>query len=521
MNLPNLLFCDDNHYLQWRNSSYDWRRTRDDLNLGDFLRSLKSISSEFSDEYLYKPCSNIDDVKYRLNIMNELFLSTILFSDISEFNILLNHFCDDIKEYRNTKDENQKKYHFLLLFREYGNLVKSLNKSLSGCISEGLSALYNYTDEIIRCDYFNLFEQADKLENEISLIFKDNTLSVNPNEKTITINKRSDKQDSSERLSAIIKDYFGIKINDSFSIVDPAPISVLEKKLFDVLSLQNADVFMRLESFCTENVELMNNIVDFSKLCPQFKFYLTYVKLLCTSSDGDISICKPIFNNDGFFAQDCVCPSLISKFIDNKTALDGIVCNDIEIKKGGMFLLSGPNQGGKTTFLKTIGLTAYLAKCGCLVFCKNCSLPFYDFIFTHFMQPEVLGRGRLAEEVERMESIVCSLSGQSIILINESFASTRRKDGIKISMYYLRKFNEIGCSVGFVSHYYEIPELLNVTGKCIESLRTGISDDGKRTYQVFRDTGNGWAYARDIALKCGMTYEQIIAEFGGDAECSN
>jgi hypothetical protein len=69
-----------------------------------------------------------------------------------------------------------------------------------------------------------------------------------------------------------------------------------------------------------------------------------------------------------------------------------------------------------------------------------------------------------------------------------------------------------------VSHYYEIPELLNATGNCIESLRTGISDDGKRTYQVFGDNGYGLAYARDIALKCGVTYEQIVAEFGGDTE---
>jgi hypothetical protein len=92
------------------------------------------------------------------------------------------------------------------------------------------------------------------------------------------------------------------------------------------------------------------------------------------------------------------------------------------------------------------------------------------------------------------------------------------KDGIEISLHYLLKFKEVGCMVGFVSHYYEISELLNSTGKCIESLITGISDDGKRTYQVYKDMSNGWAYARDIALKCGMTYEQIIVELGGSPE---
>jgi len=379
-----------------------------------------------------------------------------------------------------------------------------------------LSALFNYTDGIIKGDYSKLFKQADKLEEEISLIFNNNTLSINPNEKKITIKKRCDEQDSMERLSAIVKEYFSIKIEGSFSFVDPAPISVLEKKLLDILSQQNADVFMRLGNFYMENAGILEHIVDFSNYYTQFEFYLTYVKLLFKIRDGGIPVCKPIFNNEGFFACDCACPSLVSQFIYNKIPLDGIVCNDIELRKGGMFLLSGPNQGGKTIYLKTVGLTAYLAKCGCFVFCKNCSLPFYDLIPTHFMQEEVLGRGRLGEEVERMETIVSTLSGQSLLLMNESFASTRRKDGIEISLYYLRKFNEIGCSVGFVSHYYEIPELLNTTGKCIESLRAGISDGGKRTYKVFKETGNGFAYARDIALKCKMTYEQIIEELGGD-----
>ena len=229
MNFPNLLFLNNDNYLKWCNSSYDWKHTRDDLNFGDFLQVLKLMSSEFPDEYLCKPCFNIDDVKYRLNIMSELFLSPMLFSSLSEFSSLLKHFRNNITEYRNIKDENQKKYYFLLLCHEYGSLIKKLNKYLTVCSSEGLSALFNYTDEIISGACAHLFEQVEKLKNEISLTFNSHTLSLNPNEKTITVNKEYCEQDSMKRLSVNIKEYFGIKINDSFSIVDPSPISVLEK----------------------------------------------------------------------------------------------------------------------------------------------------------------------------------------------------------------------------------------------------------------------------------------------------
>jgi hypothetical protein len=65
--------------------------------------------------------------------------------------------------------------------------------------------------------------------------------------------------------------------------------------------------------------------------------------------------------------------------------------------------------------------------------------------------------------------------------------------------------------VGFVSHYYEIPEVCGEE-MGIVSFSSGISDDGERTYKVFEHKGTGLAYARDIALKSGMTYEQIAAQ---------
>lgn len=512
MILPNLMFKRSD--LRQLNESQVPQSTRKDLNLNEFLNSLKAISPDFPVEYLCLPCSDINDANYRLDIMNELFLSKSLFSELEEFNASLKHYVSQITEYRDTKNEVQKSYRFLSLICELSRLVKRLNKSLSGCSSEGLSMLLDYTEEIVRV-YFIIFEQAEKLEEEISCILKNNILSVNPNEKTITINKRDSKKDAMEHLSTIIKKCFGIDIVYSFSIVDPAQISVLEKKLLDILYYQNEDVFIRLNNFCSVNAELSNVIAAFSKLYLQFEFYLTYITLLFASSRGNMSICKPTFCNEGFFAQGCACPLLITKFLENKTELREIVCNDIDIKNGGMFILSGANQGGKTIYLKSIGLTAYLAQCGCLVFCKSCFLPFYDCIFTHFIQPEKLGRGRLAEEAERMEMIINSVSAQSLVLMNESFTSTRRKDGIDISIHYMQILKRIGCSVGFVSHYYELPDLLNIKEKCVESLEVGVSYDGKRTYRVLSNTGRGKAYAKDVALKCGITYEQMIEEFGG------
>jgi len=214
----------------------------------------------------------------------------------------------------------------------------------------------------------------------------------------------------------------------------------------------------------------------------------------------NIPFCKPIFNKDVYKAVNCVSMTLLLK-------KDGslVVPNDINLLYGQTFLLSGANQGGKTIYLKSLGLTAYFAKCGCFVSCQSCEIPFYDQIFTHFMQKEIVGKGRLIEETERIRDMLPLLTSSSLILLNESFSSTRRQDGVLIALHFIRKFKEIGCSVGFVSHYYEICE--KESG--ITPLTCVVGESGERMYKIVQADGGGLAYAHDIALKHGMTYEQM------------
>jgi DNA mismatch repair ATPase MutS len=125
------------------------------------------------------------------------------------------------------------------------------------------------------------------------------------------------------------------------------------------------------------------------------------------------------------------------------------------------------------------------------------------------MQKEVLGKSRLIEETGRMNDILEAVSEHSLVLLNESFTSTRRDDGIKLAVYYMDKLRKKRASVGFVTHYYELPELLpNVD---ITSLVSEIETDGTRSYKVKKSSAGESAHAADIVKKCGMSYEQIIA----------
>ena len=93
--------------------------------------------------------------------------------------------------------------------------------------------------------------------------------------------------------------------------------------------------------------------------------------------------------------------------------------------------------------------------------------------------------------------------------------STRRIDGVKLSLNLLSKLFTIGCSGGFVTHYYEIPE----HDDRLISLVAGVfSDSDERTYKITRQPPSGTAYARSIALKCGVTFDQLKSVIQNTAE---
>jgi hypothetical protein len=310
------------------------------------------------------------------------------------------------------------------------------------------------------------------------------------------------------QLKEELSDIFGITIDVDFSIIDPAPFGNLEGKLLDIFVKKHPGIFNRLNLVYNAYAALYQDMKDLVYLHSQFVFYSVYVSFVKRIKAGGIDVCRPHFDGKGYFAEDCSSIILAVKSLQNKTLLDTIAANDISLPKRKTFILSGPNQGGKTIYLKSVGLTAFLAKCGCFVLCKSCTLPFFDTIDTHFMQKEALGKGRLVEEVERIEKIINSTTADSLLLLNESFATTRRYEGTQIAVHYIKKLMELGCSVGFVSHYYEISGML---GEEIISLTCGIKD-GERTYKISENSGETLAYARDIAFRTGMTYEQMHDE---------
>jgi DNA mismatch repair protein MutS len=187
-----------------------------------------------------------------------------------------------------------------------------------------------------------------------------------------------------------------------------------------------------------------------------------------------------------------------------------IVTNDFFLKgRERIFVVSGPNQGGKTTFARTIGLLHHLASIGCPVPGTSALLFLFDRMFTHFeTQEEVYNlRGKLHDDLFRLHNSLNAATSNGIIILNEVFNSTSLKDAIFLSTEILNKIIELDAICVCVTFIDELAALSSTS----VSMASNVKPDNvaERTFKIVRRPPDGLAYATSVAEKYRLTYAQL------------
>ncbi len=179
---------------------------------------------------------------------------------------------------------------------------------------------------------------------------------------------------------------------------------------------------------------------------------------------------------------------------------DRVVGNDVDAANRSLVMITGANQGGKSTFLRSVGLAHLMMQSGMFVAAESFSADACDGIFTHFKREEdaTMESGKLDEELSRMSDIADFVTPYCIVLCNESFAATNEREGSEIARQVVRALMEAGVKVFFVTHLFDLANRFYLQElDTALFLRAERQPDGRRTFRLVEGHPLPTSYGED------------------------
>jgi DNA mismatch repair ATPase MutS len=293
----------------------------------------------------------------------------------------------------------------------------------------------------------------------------------------------------------------------NFPFKDSLEMNHVEAQILDGVATLYPEIFSRLATFRQRHRAFLDpTIAAFDR---EVQFYLGYLAYIAPLRRAGLPFCYPRIAEapDRIYARQCCDLVLATKLLQEGSLP---VCNDFALDgRERMLVVTGPNQGGKTTFARTIGQLHYLAALGCPVPGTEARLYLPDRIFTHFEQgehPEGLV-GKLEDDLLRIREILADASPRSLLIINEIFSSTSLHDALFLSKRIASAILDRGAPCVWVTFLDELASLNEKTVSMVAAVDPHNPE--VRTFRIERRPADGLAYALTLARKHRLIYDMI------------
>jgi DNA mismatch repair protein MutS len=312
---------------------------------------------------------------------------------------------------------------------------------------------------------------------------------------------------SAEVLRSFEKFKHGEPKEYRFDLASWPEMNHVEAGILERVAWLYPDTFQALDSYCEGHAKFLDDTI--ARFDREIQFYLAFLDYQQRFEHAGLSFCyAEVTDSTGHVEASGVFDlALAQLLVEEETA---VVTNDFFLDEPERILVvSGPNQGGKTTFARTIGQLHHLARIGCPVPGTEARLFLVDRIFTHFEREEEVESltGKLEEDLRRIREIVEQATPKSLVVMNESFSSTTVDDALFLNRQVLRRLIERGPVCIAVTFLDELASL----GEMTVSMVSGVDpeDPVRRTFKIVRRPADGLAYAAAIAEKYRLTYKGV------------
>jgi DNA mismatch repair protein MutS len=487
-----------------------------DLNLDQIVSSMTAGRDEYNlKPYFYTPLSHVAAIEYRYDILRDL-----------ESPDLLGHIQAFAQEMRTTRShlaqrdkfyyKRQKQSAFLDAVDKYCFAIGKLKRNLAllDLRSRGFLAFREYLTAYGDSeDFASLLTETQKVRTDLSRI----TYCLYIVGKRIKVGRYDSETDYGAEVSETFEKFRqGATKEYKFNFDRGPDMNHVEAAVLDIVTRLYPEIFLCLDEYCTRHLGFLEStIATFDR---EVQFYIACIENIEPLKQAGLNFCYPTVTNRSkeIYDRNMFDLALANKLIGAKAP---VVVNDFYLRDPERILVvSGPNQGGKTTFARAFGQLHYLASIGCPVPGSEARLFLFDRLFTHFEREEDIRNqsGKLEDELLRIREIFEKATSESILVMNESFLSTTLTDALFLSKRVMRRIIQGDMLCVSVTFLDEVASLSETTVSMVSMVNP--EDPAFRTFKVVRKPADGLAYAAAIAAKYRLAYDNVERRIAENAK---
>jgi hypothetical protein len=478
-----------------------------DLNLDQVFRSVSTGYEEYDlAPYFYEHLDDTYTISYRQEVFLDLEREAVS-KPVESFVRQMRDMREHLEQSNQLHYKYQKESWFVDATRAYYEAVVSLADALASVElgSEGLKRFRDYlSNYLLSPGFTSLGDDTENVKKHLSGV----QYSINIKGLRVTVARYDSETDySTEVLATFERFKQGAAKDYRIGFHSPPEMGHVEASILGLVARLYPDALLALDEFCLRHRDYLDpTIRNFDR---EVQFYLSYLRHMTRLKSAGLSFCSPKV------ARQSKEVSAIGTFdlaLADKLVSVGspVVLNDFVLRgPERVIVISGPNQGGKTTFARMFGQLHHLASIGCPVPGRSAQLYLYDRLFTQFEQEEDLRnmRGKLEDDLVRVRDVLNEATTSSIVVLNEIFTSTTLKDSVFLGTKLMERLIALDVLCVFVTF---VEELASFGPSTVSMVSTVVPENpAVRTYKVVRKRADGLAYALAIADKYGLTYDAL------------